>query len=133
MANTNAFTPVDVQQHYSKKESKQVPNTDAKHFLASSGKDMYAMQLAKFHCALKLCSFHVTKFIPLTYTDLTIFTRVTNSPFTEQILQEKSFNIPTSQEFTCSNTTKFKWTAILTKIKEYFQMLCLVHMSAKQV
>ena len=39
VVNTNAFTPVDVQQHCSKKESKQVPRADSKHFLASSGKD----------------------------------------------------------------------------------------------
>ena len=66
------------------------------------------MELAKFHCA------------SLTHTDLAIFTRVTNSPFTEQILKEKSFNIPTCREFTCSNTIKFKWMAILAKIKRAF-------------
>lgn len=45
-------TPVDMEQHYSRKESKQVriPDTDTKHFLASSGKDGYAMELAKFYC-----------------------------------------------------------------------------------
>lgn len=92
-----------------------------KHFLASSG----IMMCFTISCASKIIQLSCNKFIPFTHTDLTTFTRVSNSPFTEQILQEKSFNTPTSREFMCSNATKFKWTAILTKIKRLFPNVLL--------
>ena len=57
VANTNAFTSVDVQQHHSKKESKQVSRADSKHFLCIINYSYVIVHLKK------LFSCHVIHFI----------------------------------------------------------------------
>ena len=58
------------------------------------------------------------------YADLHKFSRVSFSPFTVDVLNEKKTNVPTSREFTCSGV-EFKWANILSKLQDMRQNVLL--------